>query len=128
MISQELETQGLCKEKRRDEGFKGTRVDIIAQINAWIDEKEAPPVYWLAGLAGVGKTTIAHTIRESLHEARLPLTSFFCSLQLDSRNSKHLVTKYFVPEPCRTLQLLRGQFFVDLGKKTQRLSVTACAS
>jgi len=53
---------------------------------------KAPPVYWLTGLAGLGKTTIAYTICELLDEARLPFASFFCSLQLDSRNSKLLVT------------------------------------
>jgi len=74
---------------------KGTRVDIIAQIMAWVNEKDpakAPPVYWLTGLAGLGKTTIAYTICELLKEARLPFVSFFCSLQLDSRNSKLLIT------------------------------------
>jgi len=62
---------------------------------AWVNEKDpakAPPVYWLSGLAGLGKTTIAYTICELLDEARLPFTSFFCSRQLDSRNSKLLVT------------------------------------
>ena len=43
-------------------------------------------------MAGLGKTTIAYTICELLDEARLPFASFFCSLQLDSRNSKLLVT------------------------------------
>jgi hypothetical protein len=62
---------------------------------AWVNEKDptkAPPVYWLTGLAGLGKTTIAYTICELLDEAHLPFASFFCSLQLDSRNSKLLVT------------------------------------
>jgi hypothetical protein len=62
---------------------------------AWVNEKDpakAPPVYWLTGLAGLGKTTIAYTICEMLNESRLPFTSFFCSLQLDSKNSKLLVT------------------------------------
>jgi hypothetical protein len=45
---------------------------------------------WLTGLAGLGKTTIAYTICKMLHEDRLPFASFFCSLQLDSRNSKLL--------------------------------------
>lgn len=53
---------------------------------------QSAPVYWLTGLAGLGKTTIAYTICELLEEARLPFISFFCSLQLDSWNSKLLVT------------------------------------
>ena len=43
-------------------------------------------------MAGLGKTTIAYTICKSLDEARIPFASFFCSLQLDSKNSKLLVT------------------------------------
>ena len=73
----------------------GTRVDILAQIKAWVDEKDytkVPQVYWLTGLAGLGKTTIAYTICKPLDEARIPFASFFCSLQLDSKNSKLLVT------------------------------------
>jgi len=67
----------------------------------WANEKvpaKTPPVYWLTGLAGLGKTTIAYTICEQLYEARQPFASFFCSLQLDSRNSKLLV-----PTLCRDL-------------------------
>ena len=50
----------------------GTRVDIIAQLNAWIGEKDHTRVYWLTGLAGLGKTTIAYTICKSLDEAHIP--------------------------------------------------------
>ena len=87
-------------------------MDIIAQINAWINEKDpskAPPVYWLAGLAGLGKTTIAYTICESLNDARVPFTSYFCSLQLDSRNSKLLVTTL-----CRSLAELYDPFAANV--------------
>ena len=66
---------------------------------------KAPPVYWLTGLAGLGKTTVAYTICELLNEARLPFASFFCSLQLDSRNSKLLVTTL-----CRELSELYNSY------------------
>ena len=62
---------------------------------AWAKETDptkAPPVYWLNGLAGLGKTTIAYTICELLQKGGLPFASFFCSRQLDSKNSKLLVT------------------------------------
>jgi len=62
---------------------------------AWlneIDPSKASPVYFLIGLAGLGKTTIAYTICELLNELHLPFTSFFCSRQLDSKNSKLIVT------------------------------------
>jgi len=83
-------------------------VDIIAKITAWINEKDpakALPVYWLTGLAGLGKTTIAYTVCKLLNEACLPFGSFFCSRQLDSKNSKLLV-----PTLCRDLAELDNSY------------------
>jgi hypothetical protein len=90
----------------------GTRVDVIGQIMTWINETNptrAPPVYWLTGLAGLGKTTIAYTICKLLNDARLPFTSFFCSLQLDSKNSKLLVTTL-----CRDLAELYDSYAANV--------------
>ena len=74
---------------------KDTRVDVIKQIMEWVNETDstkAPSVYWLTGLAGLGKTTIAYTICEELEKAGTPFVSFFCSRQLDSKDSKLLIT------------------------------------
>ena len=88
---------------------EGTRVDIIEKIMAWANETDpakAPSVYWLTGLAGLGKTTIAYTICKRLEEeAKVPFTSFFCSRQLDSKNSKLLVTTL-----CRNLAELFSSY------------------
>ena len=76
---------------------------------AWANETDpakAPSVYWLTGLAGLGKTTIAYTICKRLEEeAKVPFTSFFCSRQLDSKNSKLLVTTL-----CRNLAELFSSY------------------
>jgi len=40
----------------------GTRVKIIREINTWIKNPEASPIFWLTGMAGTGKTAIAWTI------------------------------------------------------------------
>ena len=77
----------------------------------WVNEKDpakAPPVYWLTGLAGLGKTTIAYTICELLDKTR-PFTSFFCSRQLDSRNPKLLVTTL-----CRDLAELYSSYATNV--------------
>jgi hypothetical protein len=82
-----------------------TLLVVLAQIIAWVNDAKAPPVYWLTGLAGLGKTTIAYTICERLDEAHLPFASFFCSRQLDSKNSKLLV-----PTLCRDLAELYDSY------------------
>ena len=89
----------------------GTRVDIIEQIMEWVNENanKTPPIYWLTGLAGLGKTTIAYTICKLLEDASLPFVSFFCSLQLDSKNPKLLVTTL-----CRDLAELYNSYAANL--------------
>jgi AAA ATPase domain len=46
--------------------FEGTRVSILAEIMSWFESTEngTPPIYWLVGLAGIGKSTIAKTVAE----------------------------------------------------------------
>ncbi|VDC04219.1 unnamed protein product [Peniophora sp. CBMAI 1063] len=74
----------------------GTRVEIIDDILAWVfDESESTaPVYWMSGLAGQGKTTIAYTICDQLKSRAddVSVVSFFCSAQLDSTWEKLLVS------------------------------------
>ena len=91
---------------------KDTRVDVINQIMEWVketDSTKAPSVYWLTGLAGLGKTTIAYTICEELKAAGFEFVSFFCSRQLDSKDSKLLVTTI-----CRDLAALFSSFASEL--------------
>ena len=73
------------------------------------DPAKAPSIYWLTGLAGLGKTTIAYTICKLLEEANVPFTSFFCSRQLDSKNSKLLVTTL-----CRNLAELFSSYALEV--------------
>jgi DNA polymerase III delta prime subunit len=91
---------------------KDTRVNVIKQIMEWVkqtDSTKAPSVYWLTGLAGLGKTTIAYTICEELEEAGTPFVSFFCSRQLDSKDSKLLITTI-----CRDLAEMFSSFGAEL--------------
>ncbi|KAF5328627.1 hypothetical protein D9619_011556 [Psilocybe cf. subviscida] len=56
----------------------GTRVSILKAINEWARDPNPsqPPMFWLNGLAGIGKTTIAHTIASELDADRLLGASF----------------------------------------------------
>ena len=59
--------------------MEGTRIQIIAELKKWAFDDEAPRVCWLNGLAGTGKTCIAHTLSETLDEEQMLGASFFCS-------------------------------------------------
>ena len=57
----------------------GTRKEILDELEEWAIEDAAPKVCWLNGMAGTGKTSIAHTLSERLDEKQMLGASFFCS-------------------------------------------------
>jgi hypothetical protein len=61
--------------------LKGTRVNLLADIEKWMADPLGKPVYWLTGVAGTGKTTIAQTVAKMAHEKERPwlLGTFFFS-------------------------------------------------
>jgi len=61
--------------------FKGTREGIIAEIMQWFAESRAgtPQVFWLSGIAGIGKSTLARTVAENAENIGLLGGSFFFS-------------------------------------------------
>ncbi|KAH8598403.1 vegetative incompatibility protein HET-E-1 [Bisporella sp. PMI_857] len=55
-----------------------TRVDLLQEIYNWADRKDERCIFWLNGLAGTGKSTIARTIaRKYFEEKRLGASFFF---------------------------------------------------
>ncbi|KZP11223.1 hypothetical protein FIBSPDRAFT_962437 [Athelia psychrophila] len=54
-----------------------TRIDVIEKIETWTDN--GPPVFWLNGSAGTGKSTIAFTVAKSFKGRGILGASFFCS-------------------------------------------------
>ncbi|KAM0426326.1 hypothetical protein ACHAPT_008366 [Fusarium lateritium] len=58
--------------------LEGTRTDVLAQIRSWADGHGEKGLYWLKGMAGTGKSTIALTIaREYYDRGRLGASFFF---------------------------------------------------
>ncbi|KAF9645787.1 hypothetical protein BDM02DRAFT_3189409 [Thelephora ganbajun] len=71
--------------------LKGTRKAILDEIESWSNDSNMSPVYWLNGLAGTGKSTVAQTIAERIFaEGRLG-ASFFCSRDFKDRRSLHYI-------------------------------------
>ena len=47
----------------------GTREALLDQIIAWAaSESDSSNLYWIHGLPGIGKTSLAHSICTSLHQ------------------------------------------------------------
>ncbi|KAF9641927.1 hypothetical protein BDM02DRAFT_3067365, partial [Thelephora ganbajun] len=71
--------------------LKGTRTAVLDQIELWTRDFDKPPVYWLNGLAGTGKSTIAQTIAERIFADGQLGASFFCSRDFEDRRNLHFI-------------------------------------
>jgi hypothetical protein len=54
-----------------------TRTELLDQITKWANNKDSKPIFWLCGMAGTGKSTIARTIAESFASHGQLGASFF---------------------------------------------------
>jgi predicted alpha/beta-fold hydrolase len=70
-----------------------TRVDVLRDIDRWVmdDSKGAPWMFVLQGLAGTGKSTLAHTVCETVAKRGWLGASFFFSRNEASCNNPFLV-------------------------------------
>lgn len=56
-----------------------TRVDLLREIITWADELDERCIFWLSGLAGTGKSTIARTVVQACQGKNRLGASFFFS-------------------------------------------------
>lgn len=80
-----LNTSKLCLE--------GTREGILTEIKSWINNtgEDVPPVLWLSGTAGKGKSAIAHTTANWFHKSGR-LGACFCFDRTADRRHEKIVT------------------------------------
>ena len=71
--------------------MKGTRESVLDEIEVWSKDFDKPRVYWLNGLAGTGKSTIAQTIAERVFADGRLGASFFCSRDFSNRSNLHFI-------------------------------------
>jgi hypothetical protein len=71
--------------------MNGTRESILNQIIAWATNTtpqniSQSNIYWVYGLPGIGKTSMAHSICASLHDRRHLAGAFFCRRDVPNLN------------------------------------------
>ena len=75
----------------REGCLKGTRKEVLWEIECWLNSKQNQRVFWLNGLAGTGKSTIAQTFAEtSFADGKLG-ASFFCSRDFEDRSNLQMI-------------------------------------
>ena len=67
--------------------LRGTRTDVLWEIERWATEGQGQHVFWLNGLAGTGKSTIAQTVAETAFADGKLGASFFCSRDFAERSN-----------------------------------------
>jgi len=71
--------------------LKGTRETVLDEIEAWAKDFKQSPVFWLNGLAGTGKSTIAQTVSERIFADGQLGASFFCSRDFEDRSDLRFI-------------------------------------
>ncbi|KIN05290.1 hypothetical protein OIDMADRAFT_51101 [Oidiodendron maius Zn] len=56
-----------------------TRVELLQDITEWVDGQDKRCIFWLNGMAGTGKSTVARTIARKYHDQGNLGASFFFS-------------------------------------------------
>ena len=90
--------------------MKGTRAAVLDEIGHWTRDFDKLPVYWLNGLAGTGKSTIAQTIAErTFADGRLG-ASFFCSRDSEDRSNLQFIFPTIAVQLARKYPAFRSIF------------------
>ena len=71
--------------------LRGTRKDVLWEIERWLMDERDQRVFWLNGLAGTGKSTIAQTFAETAFADKKLGASFFCSRDFEDRNNLRMI-------------------------------------
>jgi hypothetical protein len=90
--------------------LKGTRGAVLDAVEVWAKDFGKPPVYWLNGVAGSGKTTIARTIAARFFADGQLGASFFCSRDFEDRRNLRLIFPTLAVQLARKYPKFRSTF------------------
>ena len=90
--------------------LKGSRGAVLSEIGLWMSDSDRPPVYWLNGLAGTGKSTIAQTVAERSFADRRLGAPFFCLRDFSDRRELHFIFPTLAVQLARKYAEFRSVF------------------
>ncbi|KAH8802971.1 putative G-protein beta WD-40 repeat-containing protein [Xylogone sp. PMI_703] len=80
-------------DNQHNQCLEGTRIELLEQIQKWAGDTDSKHVFWLKGIAGTGKSTLAHTVAHMLQSQDFLVASFSFSRGIeDRRHAKLLFT------------------------------------
>jgi energy-coupling factor transporter ATP-binding protein EcfA2 len=78
-----------------------TRTKVIESILFWIENPGNTNILLLTGVAGSGKSTIAHTVAQLCHSKKQLVTSFFFDSETNDRNNPRHLFSTIATDLCR---------------------------
>ena len=96
--------------------LRGTRKGVLWEVEHWLSSEQEQQIFWLNGLAGTGKSTIAQTFAERMFADGKLGASFFCSRDSADRSTLQAIFPtlafqlafQYPPFRNKLLQVLRG--------------------
>jgi hypothetical protein len=96
--------------------MQDTRIQVLADVQSWVDSRSGSTVFWLNGLAGTGKTTISRTVCQRLDDQGLLGASFFISRQTDERRGAINMVHSIAHQLARRNQRFMNALCATLGR------------
>ena len=118
--------------------MQGTRIYRLKEIVDWVANKPKEKeflqsnIYWIYGLPGIGKTSLAHSICENLHNQKQLAGSFFCQKNHSDLNMPRNILPTLIhnlamifprfrktvadclrKDPNLTIETMKGSLFLD---------------
>ncbi|RAH54376.1 WD40 repeat-like protein [Aspergillus piperis CBS 112811] len=79
--------------QHEEECLSGTREELLLQVNDWGCSSDGPCIFWLNGMAGTGKSTIARSVaRRFQDKGQLGATYFFKRGEGDRGSARRFVS------------------------------------
>ena len=95
--------------ENRQRCLRGTRADILLQLECWLKDPQDHRIFWLNGLAGTGKSTIAQTFAEISFADGMLGASFFCSRDFEDRSNLQIIFPTLAFQLAYRYPLFRGE-------------------
>ncbi|KAG8773140.1 hypothetical protein FRC12_002700 [Ceratobasidium sp. 428] len=101
-----------------------TRVEVLDEIRYWIRHNVDQRLYWLNGMAGTGKTTIAYSVCEHLESSGHPMASFFCDRRLPECRDVRLIVPSISYQLCSLSDPFRSTIVMNEGAEVRNWSIS----
>jgi len=89
--------------------LRGTRKEVLWEVEHWLSGEQEQQVFWLNGLAGTGKSTIAQTLAKRMFADGKLGASFFCSRDVADRSNLQAIFPTLAFQLAYRYQLFRDK-------------------